>query len=738
MIEVTLYGRGGQGGVTLAKLIATAYFLRGKHAQAFGVYAAERSGAPIQAYVRIDDEEITNHNQIREPDHVIVLDPTLIGPHVLSGMKPHGWVILNTPRPASEWGDLFPSCNVATVDATDIAVQHGLGSRIVPIVNTTMLGAIARVLGIHFDEVTATLGDLRFGGANLDAARDAYERVVMDRLPGSHIPAAAPVAAPPLVSLFDESVGVQPKVRTGSWATRKPERRTLTPPCNHTCPAGNDVQAFVAAMSRRDVDEAIEVLLNSSPLPGVCGRVCPAPCMGACNRNAYDEGVNVRELERFAADHGAFPEPMAPWRRQRVAVTGSGPAGLSASYHLSRLGYHVTLFEAADELGGVLRNGIPEYRLPREVLDREIGYILMHGVTAYTDARIDRGALLDLTNHYDAVFVATGLQESRGMDLATLPADSVQQGLEFLDRVHRHAATVAGGRVVVIGGGNTAIDAARTAKRLGAASVRIMYRRTRAEMPAIDEEIVAALEEGVTLDELVLPLRGTRDADGNLLLVCNRMILGAPDASGRRSPVLDDGPEAQFALPVDRVILALGQSADLSILQEGSEVHENGRLLGVSGAPVFLGGDFGRNEGTVAAAIGSGRRAAREIHRLLSGEDLLLRAEPPVAKLEDVRPGMFPHAAKKRGGAIAIELRSDTFAEVHTGLESAMAASAEADRCFSCGVCNQCDRCVQHCPEGTLHRRCDDYTFDLDYCKGCGVCASQCPRGVVVMSELQG
>lgn len=737
MIEVTLYGRGGQGGVTLAKLIATAYFLRGKHAQAFGVYAAERSGAPIQAYVRIDDAEITNHNQVREPDHVIVLDPTLIGPHVLNGMKPHGWVILNTPRPASEWGDVFPSCNVATVDATDIAVQHGLGSRIVPIVNTTMLGAIARVLAIDFEEVMATLGDLRFGGANVDAARDAFERVVMDRLPGSHLPAGAPPLAPPLVSLLDENVGGLPNVRTGSWATRKPERRTLTPPCNHTCPAGNDVQAFVAAMARRDATEALETLLLTSPLPGVCGRVCPASCMDVCNRKEFDDGVNVRELERFASDSGTWPEPIVPWRHERVAVTGSGPAGLSASYHLARLGYHVTLFEAADELGGVLRNGIPEYRLPREVLDREIGFVLLHGVTAYTDAFIDRAALLDLTNHYDAIFVATGLQESRGMDLGMLPPGAVQQGLEFLDNVHRRAESLEGQRVVVVGGGNTAIDAARTSKRLGAAEVRILYRRTRAEMPAIHDEIEAALEEGIELQELVLPLRGAIDEDG-MLLVCNRMVLGEPDASGRRSPVADTSPQAQFSVPVDRVILALGQSADLSILQQGSEVHENGRLLGLSGAPVFLGGDFGRNEGTVAAAIGSGRRAAGEIHRMLSGEDLLLRAEPPVATYEDVRAGLFVHATRKRGGTIPISLRAETFAEVHTGFDSAVVASAEADRCFSCGVCNQCDRCVEHCPEGTLQREADGYAFNLDYCKGCGLCASQCPRGVVVMSELQG
>lgn len=738
MIEMTLYGRGGQGGVTLAKLVATAYFLRGKDAQAFGVYAAERAGAPIQAFIRVDDVEITNHNQIREPDHVIVIDPTLIGPSVVAGLKPNGWLILNTPVPAAEWTELFPGRKVAAIDATGIAVEHGLGTRAVPIVNTTMIGAIAKIFDLSLDEIRATFAELKFGGANVTAAEEAYEAVTMAALPGERVaPAQVPLSAR-IAGILDPDVGGAPKIRTGSWATRRPTRRTLTPPCNHSCPAGNDVQAFVEAMGKRDYSEALAIILETSPLPGICGRVCPAPCMEACNRNDWDEGINVRELERYASDHGTWPVATRPARRERIAVVGSGPAGLSAAYQLAKLGYPVTMFEGAHELGGVLRNGIPDYRLPKDVLDREIAWILDHGVNVFTDEFIDRKALLRLTNQFSALFVATGLQASRGMKLGAVEPGDVEQGIDFLDAVHAHDAQVAGLRVVVVGGGNTAIDAARSALRLGAASVRIVYRRSRLEMPAIAEEIDAAIDEGITLNELMLPIRYDR-VDGVGKLTVTRMKLGEPDASGRRQPIIDDAPDAQFAIECDKVILALGQSADLSIIGEGAEIRENGKLLGLAGAPVFVGGDFGTSEGTVTAAIGSGRRAALHIHQTIAGEDLFPCEPAPVAGREVIHQHLFAHAPREQTSVLPRELRVGTFVEVHGGLEDYPghdAAVLEAQRCFSCGVCNRCDRCLEHCPEGILLRDRDGYRFNYDYCKGCGLCATQCPRGVVVMAEL--
>ena len=341
MMEITICGRGGQGGVTLAKIIASTYFLKGKYVQAFGVYAAERSGAPIQAFVRVDDQEITNHNQVQHPDHIVVLDRTLIVAGLDAAMKPGGYVIVNTPKDNQEYREHFSGREVGSLDATSIALENGLGTRTVPIVNTTMAGAIGRVLGLSLADVLAGLEHLGFAGANKTCARQAFKQVQVEQLSGEIHREPKAQDAGHIAGLFDEDIGGMPKIKTGSWATEKPERRQLTPPCNHICPAGNDVRGFVDALGKEDYDAALEVLLQSSPLPGVCGRVCPAPCMDACNRASFDASVNVRELERAAAEKGARPAPNTPWKDDNIAVIGSGPAGLSTAYHLARLGYQI-------------------------------------------------------------------------------------------------------------------------------------------------------------------------------------------------------------------------------------------------------------------------------------------------------------------------------------------------------------------------------------------------------------
>jgi 2-oxoacid:acceptor oxidoreductase gamma subunit (pyruvate/2-ketoisovalerate family) len=739
MIELTIHGRGGQGGVTLAKLIASAYFLRQKHVQAFGVYAAERSGAPVQAFVRIDDEEITNHNQVREPDHVIVLDRTLIQARVALALKTGGRVILNSTEPPEKFAELFPGRQVATVDATGIALANGLGTRAVPIVNTTMLGAVGKVLGLELPDLDGAMRLVGFGGPNLSSARQAFDKVVSTKLPGKIKVASAPARAGRTASILDNDLGGMPTIRTGDWATRQPGRHTLTPPCNNGCPAGNDVRGFVQAVGRKDFEEALRIILKTSPFPGICGRVCPAPCMEACNRREHDEAVNVREIERYVADHARWPAIKKPTREERVAVIGSGPAGLSTTYHLAQLGYRVALFELGAELGGVLRTGIPGYRLPRNVLDREISFIVRHGVEVHTGQVIDRQRLLELTREFAAVFVATGLQESRALNLGQGSSDVVVQGIDFLDRVRRGEENLIGQRVAVIGGGNTAADAARSARRIGARSVQILYRRTRNEMPAIAEEIDEAREEGIELHELVAPLRLHEDALGPVL-TCQRMRLGDPDASGRRSPVPIESEDAQFEVRCDRVILALGQTPDLSIFPEGSDVREGQGLLGLTAAPVFAGGDLATNEGTVTAAVGSGRRAALHIHRTLTGEDLFPPPPPEVAGPERITMHVFAHAPRERGVVVPAGMRHSSFTEVRLGLMDEpghAAAVIEAGRCFSCGVCNECDRCLSYCPEGIMCFKGDgQYEFDYEYCKGCGICASQCPRGVVYMAEL--
>jgi len=776
MIEIRIHGRGGQGGVTLAKIIATARFLAGDSVQAFGLYAAERSGAPLQAFCRFDREPIENRNLIYEPDHVIVLDPTLVGPAISGGLKAGGWILINTPEPPAAFAAAFPANRLATVDATAVARDHELGTRSVPIVNTALAGAAGRLLELDLESIHKALEHLGFVGPNLTAATQAYQALreaAAARKPGAvaRPPAVSTARSPGLIS----GAADPPAVRTGQWATEQPHRQQLIPPCNHVCPAGNDVQGFLHALARDEVDEALEILLRTTPFPAVCGRVCPAPCTESCNRIGLDGAVNVRQLERYAGDHGEVTVEPAPWRDSDVAVVGSGPAGLAAAWQLRRLGYGVRVYESGEELGGLLRTGIPAYRLPPEVLDREIGRILALGVEVETGRPVDRPVLFYLARSYDAVLVATGLQELRSLRLGTADADAVVQGIDFLDRARRGEVRVDGEDVVVVGGGNTAMDAARSALRLGAASVRVVYRRTLKEMPAIREEIDQAIEEGVEMDVLTLPValrckepsistgpeakRGVRfpplkkggqggfprrsrgSAGTACRLVCRRMELGEPDASGRRRPV--EVPGSDFELDCQRVILALGQSPDLAVFPEGTEVREGHELLGLLETPVFAVGDLATGDGTVAAAIGSGRRAALHIHEVLGGEPAETSEHAAARSPVDVRrdeviraDAMKLHLFERRrpagGATLAPRKRRSTFDEIHQGL----ADPREARRCLSCGVCDECDLCVTYCPEGVLKRVGHDFVFDYSFCKGCGVCAAECPRNVIFMSHL--
>jgi 2-oxoacid:acceptor oxidoreductase gamma subunit (pyruvate/2-ketoisovalerate family) len=748
MVEIRIHGRGGQGGVTLAKLIATARFLTGHSVQAFGLYAAERSGAPIQAFCRFSPEAITDRNLIYEPDHVVILDPTLVGPGVTRGLKPGGWILVNTELPAEAVAEQFPHNRVAVVDATAIALENRLGTRSVPIVNTALAGAVARILEIPLDDVLAGMEHLGFGGGNVTAARSAFQAVaIRDAIsPDAEPESARPGPAGRGASFLEGAGGERPAIQTGSWATSQPKRQQYVPPCNHICPAGNDVQGFLHALARDEVDEALGILLRTTPFPSVCGRVCPAPCMQQCNRSELDEAVNVRQLERLAGDVGRVvlerPEP----RSQRVAVVGSGPGGLSAGYHLARFGYGVTVYEGAPEVGGLLRTGIPDFRLPGKVLDREIERITDLGVQVVTDHRVDRRGLMELARAYDAVLVATGLQQLRDLRLGVGGSDMALQGIDFLDQVKHDQARLDGETVVVVGGGNTAMDAARSALRVGASEVRVVYRRTRHEMPAIAEEIEEALEEGVILHELVQPvsLQAEAQADGDTGshgLQCIRMRLGEPDASGRRRPVEVEGSD--FSLPCTRIILALGQSPDLSVFPEGAEVREGGDLLGLLEHPVFAVGDLATNDGTVAGAIGSGRRAALHIHQTFTGEvvetgdQARVRSDvdlwnDEVIRADALRMHLFERSPGQEGSSLDPRERLDGFREIHTGLPD----TSEARRCLSCGVCNECDICVTYCPEGVLKRVGHQLVFDYAYCKGCGICVTECPRNVVFMSHL--
>ena len=750
MVEIRIHGRGGQGGVTLAKLIATSRFLVGQSVQAFGLYAAERSGAPVQAFCRFSADPITNRNLIYEPDHVVVLDPTLVGPAILGGLKPGGWILLNTPEDVDVLAGRFPSNRVATLDATALARAHGLGSRSVPIVNTALAGAVARILAVPLDEMAGALERLGLGGGNLEAASEAFHTVATRAAAGASPPSSngstRPGPAPRAPSFLAGAGGDLPTIKTGQWATEQPRRRQYVPPCNHVCPAGNDVQGFLHALAQDRVDDALAVLLRTTPFPSVCGRVCPAPCMQSCNRIQLDGAVNVRLLERHAGDEGTVELVPSTRRSERVAIVGSGPAGLAAAYHLGLLGYGVTVYEAGASVGGLLRTGIPDFRLPAHVLDRDVERILDLGVEVVTDHRVDQARLLELARSHDAVLVATGLQALGPLGLGAGGSGTVLQGIELLERARSGSVRMDGEDVVVVGGGNTAMDAARSALRLGARSVRVLYRRTTSEMPAIPEEVEEALEEGVRVDFLTQPvaLQAVPQADGDSAgdgLLCLRMELGGPDASGRRRPL--EIPGSEFEVPCTRVILALGQAPDPSVFPEGTVIREGEMLLGVTHSPVYAVGDLATQGGTVAAAIGSGRRAALSVHTGFTGEALPsaeeARLRPDVDVWHDevitsdgLRLHLFERAPAEAGESISMERRLSSFDEIKGGL----ADPREARRCLSCGVCNECDVCVTYCPEGVLTRQGHRLVFDYAYCKGCGICVSECPRSVVFMTSL--
>jgi NADPH-dependent glutamate synthase beta subunit-like oxidoreductase len=543
--------------------------------------------------------------------------------------------------------------------------------------------------------------------------------------------------------------------KTGSWRYIRPLYVDKTPPCNHHCPAGEDIVGYLALIKEERYKEAWELIKQENPFPGVCGRVCPHPCESECNREQLGGAIAIHTLERFLADWAAS-QRLSVQASQRynakVAVIGSGPAGLSCACHLARLGYPVTVFEALPVAGGMMRVGIPEYRLPREVLDREIADIEALGVQIKTGMRLGDDLQMRDLEDYDAVFIAVGLQKSRELNIPGEDAEGVIPGLEFLQRVNLGEKVQVGRRVVVIGGGNTAMDAARSALRLGA-EVTILYRRSRAEMPAIAEEIEEALAEGIKIRYLTAPIELLTENGQVAGLKCVKMELGEPDESGRRRPVPIVGSE--YTIEGDTVIPALGQEADLSFLEAESWKLEvkRGRIVidkaGLTtGEGIFAGGDVATPFGTVTHAVGSGKRAALAIDKYLRGEELsdfppvdeTIHAvpkdiDPTIVRFEDLNLAYFEELERAAQLQKPVEERVGGFEEVNLGF-SEEEAQVEAERCFSCGTCNLCDNCLIFCPDVAIVRLDHKgYEVNYDYCKGCGVCAEECPRYAISIEE---
>jgi len=532
-----------------------------------------------------------------------------------------------------------------------------------------------------------------------------------------------------LPDAFDEGLGskkaafkLYPQAMPSAYAIEKGDRA----PCKITCPAGLNVQGYVQMVKEGKYEQALRIIMEQLPLPGVLGRICPHECETACRRKEVDDPVAIRDLKRLAADRfdpRKLDIECMEKTGKRVAIAGSGPAGLSAAYHLARKGVEVTIFEALPRAGGMLRVGIPEHRLPAEVLDREIEVITNLGVEIRLDSPIGRDGTVEslLGNGYDAVYLAMGAHKGAFLNISGEELQGVVQGVDYLREMNLAGTVSTGKDVAIIGGGNVAIDVARSAVRLGAETVTVYYRRTSEEMPAWEEEVEAALEEGIEFAFLSAPVRinGKNGRVSGMTLL--KMELTEPDKSGRRRPVPIEGSE--FDIRTDQVIQAIGQKPDLSFIEhvQGIEMAGNGTVetdeitfeTGIKG--VFAGGDLKTGPATAIEAVACGMEAAESISRYLEGRDMATGRQNPKAdqfEYPDI-PEDSDRKERAENPKIAVEKRNNNFAEVEQGLDEE-AGRMEAERCLNCGYCSECMECVNACLAEAVDHSMERETVDLD------------------------
>jgi len=543
------------------------------------------------------------------------------------------------------------------------------------------------------------------------------------------------------------------------------------PPCRAACPAHVNVQGYVSLIQKGKFEEAVELIRRDMPFPAICGRVCFSPCEDACARVNLDQAVAIRALKRIVADiereQGRVkPEPIPKTHTEKVAVIGAGPAGLTAAYELAKMGYPVTVFERMPEPGGMMHYCIPNFRLEKFVVANEIAYIKDIGVEIKTGTEFGKDVTLESlrSEGYKAVFLAIGTQLSRKMKVPGEELEGVIHVLEFLRAVSLGQHVDVGERVAVIGGGNSAIDAARTAKRLGAKEVMILYRRTRNEMPALLHEVEAAEREGVRFHFLVAPKRVIGENGKVKAIECLRVRLGEPDASGRRRPIPISFSEHQYE--VDLVIPAVGQVPDKSsIPDELLDKESRSALISVDPATmetkmpgVFAGGDVTTGPASIIQAVGAGKKAAVSIHRYLTGQDL--RAEKEEIEETTWVKDWGSLRKKPRRYEAPVEKPRLSFEEATRFLEETKRkAMFEAFRCLGCGPCSEClagidlcegdkavvdegrctgcNTCATVCPFGAIEKNEEGVAqVDGDLCKGCGICAARCPERAITMQRF--
>ncbi len=563
------------------------------------------------------------------------------------------------------------------------------------------------------------------------------------------------------------------------------------PPCKFECPSSEDIRGYLTNIALAEfykkpletaIDESWEILTDKNPLPGVHGRICPHPCESGCNRKEKDDGpLAINNMERFIGDHGIkrglkFKKLTEEKKGKSIAVVGSGPSGLSCAYQLARRGYDVTIFEGFAEPGGMLRYGIPSYRLPRDVLDSEIKNILDLGIELKCNVKIGVDVAFDkIRVDYDAVYMAIGAHKGSELGVPGEDAGNVFTAASYLNRVNSGAKVDIGSKVVVVGGGDSAIDAARTSLRSAVveedeesrlaqkeavteidsagkaaldsaftsgrmgAEVTILYRRTREEMPAIDRDISEAEEEGIHIEYLSAPVEVIRDNGRATALKCIRMELGAPDSSGRRSPVPIEGSE--FNIELTSLIVGIGQKPDLP---EGMEslagksgwitVDKNSMACTIEG--VFAGGDA-QGLGISTRSVGEGRKAAISIDNFLNNRRPAPAKRARVVKTKSMLLNYYPPAPRNEEASIPVEERGRGFGEI-TKTITGEQALAEAARCMSCGLCFTCDQCRVYCPREAIERdrkKPQGTVMFTDYtrCNGCHICAEVCPSGYIEM-----
>jgi 2-oxoacid:acceptor oxidoreductase delta subunit (pyruvate/2-ketoisovalerate family) len=520
--------------------------------------------------------------------------------------------------------------------------------------------------------------------------------------------------------------------KTGSWRTERPVYVDRLPPCNAQCPAGEDIQGWLFHAESGNYQAAWQHLVQDNPFPAIMGRVCYHSCEGKCNRGQIDSPVGINSVERFLGDealkHGwKLPAPAAE-SGKHVLVVGAGPSGMSAAYQLRRLGHRVTVKEAGPLMGGMMRFGIPKYRLPREVLEAEMQRIVAMGVTVELGVKVDNIATTMAEGHFDAAFLAVGAHIAKRAYIPAKDSSHILDAVAVLRSMEGEDKPMLGRRVVVYGGGNTAIDVARTAKRLGATEAIIVYRRNREKMPAHDFEVEEALQEGV----MVKWLSTIKQADGGTLTV-EKMVL---DEKGNPQPT------GEFeSLEADSLVLALGQDVDLSLLEgvQGLELH-NGvvkvdPLTMMTGHPgLFAGGDMVPADRNVTIAVGHGKKAARNIDAWLRSETIAPVVKHAVASFDRINSWYYSDAPKTVRPQLEIARRTSSFDEVQGGLTESNALF-EARRCLSCGNCFECDNCYGVCPDNAVIKLGEGkrFAFNYDYCKGCGICAAECPCGAIDM-----